>query len=356
MKILVNALSARKGGIVTYTNNLLNSFIERGIDIKVAVSEEFETDHTSAIIRFNVSKFSPIKRLIWEQSVWRRLVKKYDPDVLFSSANFGLLNCPVKQILLLREGGLFDPFYLANMAAPLGVRHGVSRFFRRNLMLISAVSSDYIITPTRAMQDLVSLWKPSIRSKIEVNSYGTINENFKSPPLERKWREGGFCKLLYVSVYYPHKVPYMICQAVDKLSEAELPCHATISMSPSEFVGMPGSNLDAIILSDGVERGSVTLGNHKYRSLPKLYQEHDIFIFPSVSETFGHPMAEAMSSGLPVVAADTPVNREICGNAALYFEPFSVLMLMERIKQLDQDEGLRKSLIKNWTCTCLKII
>ncbi|MDP7599970.1 MAG: hypothetical protein QF605_01170, partial [Rhodospirillales bacterium] len=156
MKVLVNALSARKGGIVTYTNNLLRAFQNRGIDINVAVSEDFETKSDQSISRLNVAKFSPLKRLIWEQTLWRKFVNTYNPDILFSSANFGLLNCPVNQILLLREGGLFDPFYLANMTAPLGVWNGVNRYFRRRLMLLSAMSANQIITPTNAMRDVVS--------------------------------------------------------------------------------------------------------------------------------------------------------------------------------------------------------
>ncbi|MDP6259789.1 MAG: hypothetical protein QGH63_11935, partial [Rhodospirillales bacterium] len=124
MRVLVNALSARKGGIVTYTNNLLEAFQNRGIDINVAVSEDFEIKFGQLVSRLKVARFSPLKRLIWEQTVWRKFVSTYNPDILFSSANFGLLNCPVNQILLLREGGLFDPFYLANMTAPLGVWNG----------------------------------------------------------------------------------------------------------------------------------------------------------------------------------------------------------------------------------------
>ena len=344
MRVLVNALSARKGGIVTYTNNLLTALEKRGIDVTIAVSEGFETENTASISRLDVSGFSPIHRLLWEQTAWRRFVNKHDPDVLFSSANFGLINCPVKQILLLREGGLFDPFYLANMSAPLGVWNGINRYFRRNLMLLSAMSADQILTPTKAMRDMVALWQPGIERKCIVNPYGTINEAFKPASVPRKWREDGICHLLYVSVYYPHKVPRLLCQAVDQLNNTGLTSHATITMSPSEFDEMSGSDLDERIITDSAQRGSVSLGHHKYENLPNLYHAQDVFVFPSVSETFGHPMAEAMSSGLPVVAADTPVNREICGDAALYFEPFSVSGLADRIRQLDGDEKLRASL------------
>ena len=346
MRVLVNALSARKGGIVTYTNNLMQAFQNRGIDINVAVSEDFETKFDQLVSRLKVARFSPLKRLIWEQTVWRKFVSTYNPDILFSSANFGLLNCPVNQILLLREGGLFDPFYLANMTASLGVWNGVNRYFRRRLMLLSAMSANQIITPTNTMRDLLSLWNPEITKKCSVIPYGTINEVFKPLASQRKWREDGICRMIYVSVYYPHKVPRMLCQAIDLLRETGFDSHATITMDPREFSEMRGGDLDRIIINDAARRGIVSLGNYKYEALPELYRSNDVFVFPSVSETFGHPMAEAMSSGLLVVAADTPVNREICGDVALYFEPFSVKGLTDCIHQLDRDKNLRERLSK----------
>ena len=300
MRVLVNALSARKGGIVTYTNNLLTAFEERGVDVTVAVSEEFETTDRPSVRRLNISGYSAIKRLLWEQSAWRQIVKKHNPDVLFSSANFGLLNCPVKQILLLREGGLFDPFYLANMTAPQGLWNAVNRYFRRNLMLMSAMTADQIITPTVAMRDMVARWRPKIADKCAVNPYGTINQAFKPDNNERKWREDGVLRLLYVSVYYPHKVPSLVCQAVDQLNDMGIKAHATITMSLDEFGEIKGSALDSAIVRDANRRGIVSLGHHDYKDLPALYRSHDVFVFPSVSETFGHPMAEAMSSAMPV--------------------------------------------------------
>jgi glycosyltransferase involved in cell wall biosynthesis len=57
-------------------------------------------------------------------------------------------------------------------------------------------------------------------------------------------------------------------------------------------------------------------------------------------------MAEALSSGLPVLAADTPVTREICGDAALYFRSFSSRELHDRLIDLDRHRGLRASLFE----------
>jgi glycosyltransferase involved in cell wall biosynthesis len=74
------------------------------------------------------------------------------------------------------------------------------------------------------------------------------------------------------------------------------------------------------------------------------YREADIFVFPSLVESFGHPMAEAMAAGLPVVAADTPVNREICDDAAVYFSSLNPVDLAQQVRRLAADSALRSRL------------
>lgn len=344
MKVLVNAISAKKGGIVTYTANLIKSFKEREVDAVFAVSPDFPDKDTMPTIVTNASDFSPAKRFFWEQTVWRKQVIRSNPDVLFSSANFGLAKSPVPQVLLLREGGLFDNFYLSNIAPSQGFDPAIKRIIRRKLMLMSAKEADYIMTPTAAMRDMIIEWAPEIRDKCSVNSYGTLSSIFTPLCEPRRWMEDGTLRLLYVSVYYPHKNPGIIAEVANLLNESGIKTQATITMTMDEVSSSIGGNLDYAQLARGVDRGVVNLGRHHYSKLPDLYRSHDIFIFPSVSETFGHPMVEALSTGLPVIASDTSVNREICGDAAVYFKPFSLYDLRDAIMFLNESSSVRNLL------------
>ena len=65
--------------------------------------------------------------------------------------------------------------------------------------------------------------------------------------------------------------------------------------------------------------------------LHQLYHDAYCFIYPSLNEGFGYPAVEAMSYGVPVLASPFSSITEICGNAALYFNPFSVEEIMNRI-------------------------
>jgi glycosyltransferase involved in cell wall biosynthesis len=55
-------------------------------------------------------------------------------------------------------------------------------------------------------------------------------------------------------------------------------------------------------------------------ALVDLYRAVDACVFPSICESFGHPLVEAMAMGTPLVAADKPYARELCGEHAIYVD------------------------------------
>ena len=57
------------------------------------------------------------------------------------------------------------------------------------------------------------------------------------------------------------------------------------------------------------------------QELKALYCEAMGLIFPSLYEGFGLPLVEAMTSSCPVICSDIPSSREVCGEAALFFDP-----------------------------------
>lgn len=56
--------------------------------------------------------------------------------------------------------------------------------------------------------------------------------------------------------------------------------------------------------------------------LRALYESASCFVFPSLYEGFGHPPLEAMGLGCPVVASSAASIREVCGDAAVYCDPY----------------------------------
>lgn len=58
------------------------------------------------------------------------------------------------------------------------------------------------------------------------------------------------------------------------------------------------------------------------------------FIYPSLNEGFGYPPIESFKYGIPVAASGTTSIPEVCGEAALYFDPYSISEIKNRIIQL----------------------
>lgn len=82
------------------------------------------------------------------------------------------------------------------------------------------------------------------------------------------------------------------------------------------------------------------------RQLAACYKLCTAFVFPSLYEGFGIPPIEAMSHGVPVASSNAGALPEVCGEAALMFDPYSVEAIADAIRRIVTDTGLRARLVE----------
>ena len=80
--------------------------------------------------------------------------------------------------------------------------------------------------------------------------------------------------------------------------------------------------------------------------LPAIYSQADVFLYPSLRESFGIPMLEAMRCGVPVITSNTSSMPEVSGNAALIIDPFKPDEIVDAMKKIMTDQQLRNNLIE----------
>jgi glycosyltransferase involved in cell wall biosynthesis len=83
-----------------------------------------------------------------------------------------------------------------------------------------------------------------------------------------------------------------------------------------------GGSSKAVFRGPEIEEEKVTkTGYVSDERLRALYENARCFVFPSFEEGFGIPPLEAMHCGCPVVASRSASMPEVCGEAAVYFDP-----------------------------------
>ena len=85
----------------------------------------------------------------------------------------------------------------------------------------------------------------------------------------------------------------------------------------------------------------IRLGYVTDAQLRALYSQAVGFIFPSIYEGFGLPPLEAMACGCPVICSNKASLPEVCGDAALYFDPLNILDIEQRLNRFMTESTLR---------------
>lgn len=82
------------------------------------------------------------------------------------------------------------------------------------------------------------------------------------------------------------------------------------------------------------------------QDLSYLYKGAFCFVFPSLYEGFGLPPLEAMSLGCPVITSNIASLPEVCGDAAIYVDPYNSEEIREAIENLINNPQLQTQLVE----------
>jgi glycosyltransferase involved in cell wall biosynthesis len=123
----------------------------------------------------------------------------------------------------------------------------------------------------------------------------------------------------------PYKNWHGLVRALALLEPHERP-HLVVTGGRGEDPLQPV--VDAAGLHDWVElRGWVADAE-----LDELYRRARALAMPTFAEGFGLPVLEAMAAGLPVIASDLPVLREVAGEHAVWFDPHDARSMADALR------------------------
>lgn len=343
-RILINALASTAGGGITYLRNVLPRLPEFDLENQylVIVPPQF----VNAYFRFASDRVAietiaaasrTVTRMLMEQTGLRALIRRREIQALVSLGNFAMLASPVPQILFNRNDLLFSSYFESDLRRRklrgALLAHKMKSWLARQSIRRATIN----VTPTAAFAERIKSHRELQHIEFETLQFGFDDTGFSADQsqlpeaLTTKLNLSSDCRrLLFVSHYNYFRnfetliraLPIIKTGLKQQTGENLQLVLTTDIRRGANYGGYNATAAAELIDRLGVREDIAMLGAVEYERLHQLYRLCDVFVCPSYSESFGHPLVEAMASGVPVVSADLPVHREICGEAAVYFDVF----------------------------------
>lgn len=335
VRVLINAIHAKTGGGVTHLRNILpflaqDERLEIHLFLHATQYERFAPLDERVRVHLFEFKEGFFRTLFWEQIVVPIMARSMRADVTFSPANYGPLLAP-NPVIMLR-----------NVLSVVGrERRFWKRIYWGGLALMTIVSllrsRHAIAVSDYALKALSFGLARFIPGRLSVVHHG-VDPIYAPPPDGAK--RGTY--LLTVSDIYVQKNLHTLIEALAIARERH----------PGLKLRIAGRRVDegyyrevercvaAHSLKDAVE----FMGPVSRLRLSELYRDCALFVFPSTSESFGHPLVEAMASGAAVASSDRSAMPEILGEAGCYFDPLDPGRIAENISMILDQPALAEEL------------
>ncbi len=317
--IIVNGrfLTRPMTGVERYAYMVCTTMSKMGIDFTLVcprceIQSCYDTRHLKIVF------FGRGNSHLWEQLVLPFYFINKRNYVFFSFTGLGSILVRHKVMTI------HDLSFLEN---PSWFSKGYYWWYR--LMTPLAVrTSSHILTVSEFSKQEILRFYPFMKQQDITVAYGAPDEKFRSSDEYDNAPSTPF--VLVVSSLDPRKNFARLIEAFDTIKGCKLYIVGT-RYHVFTKTGEPTNENDNLCF----------LGRVSDEELLRLYNQAACFVFPSLYEGFGLPPIEAMSCGCPVLVSDIPVLREVCADAALYFNPCDSKNIREMIQYyLDNQESL----------------
>lgn len=306
-------------GVERYVARLLRAMMQQTLDLqteRVIIYAPHEQPATLALpegwtwqtLGFWFPKGWTHVRLSWEL-VWR------PPDVFFNPAHEIPFWHRRAKILTTVHDVVFRHVPAAYSSANLRRQEWAVKRIARQAQLLLAVSE-------ATKQDLVTFYHVPA-DKIIVTPLAPAHELTTIIPAQQVMQKYGLTPgmyVLYVGRVEAKKNPTTLIRAFCELRRRYGTGHPLKLVLAGSF-GFGGDTAARVAKDSNCAPDIHFLGYVPDQDIPALMENALCFAFPSLGEGFGIPVLEAMALGVPVVASDLPVMREVGGEAALYAPP-----------------------------------
>jgi len=339
LHLLFHAAAARptkEGGGTRFISTLMHALVEVAPEdkISICINSAVNLELPPEVEVIPVTVGGPMQRLWFDNRTWRKIAEEHNPDVAVALLGFGAIRPPRKTITVLTDYTYFCPNRHVGRSA-------LERFGLRAQFLIlraSARRASRVVVPSSTMATAVQnvLGLPY---QIDVVRFGWTGP-IRDPEAADTYDRARALRLLYVSQLQPHKAHWSLPTILSGIRRQGINANLTVAINRQDNPRL-WKIFNQRIAVEGVASSFRVLSYLSDADITALYENADVFLFPSLCEAFGYPMVEAAAAGLPIVAADTPTNREMLGPGALYFRPNDFRAAVNHVLTLERDKDLR---------------
>lgn len=348
MKIIINATNLKQGGALQVTSSVLEqlkSFPEHEYHVFLSpqLSEQINVANFPGNYIFHHFSSNPTSSVIDLLTFPGKLSKaerKIQPDFVLTVFGPALWKPRAPHLV-----GFANGLYLFNKARFLReiwltttsqrIRYDIRRFLLLNRIKHEATLL-WTETEYSKKQLQLSLGMPGEHIHVINNTYSELYE--AAPSLPEKEKTGTY-DFIYITADYPHKNLEVFNKILPILKARNINCRFSLTLPEEIFRSRFPEHLNNPQL--------INLGPLTAEQCYEAYQKVDALFFPSFTETFSANYPEAMVMRKPIITSDLPYAHDICGDAALYFDPFEPEAIVDTIEQLISSDETQKRLIQN---------